>query len=815
MGDCHQAVTSQFFKEQSELDIKPQCSGPRRLVTVTRMRAAVVFWASFMRLLLGFVFGVTVLFSSSAGATSAVLAQGIRLEGVVLDQTHARVAKARVRLSFPSRPVLQTITGADGRFLFESVPAEAGVLIVEARGFAKVERTWKPGEVAANQIEIVLTPAAINEQVTVTASRTETRLDETAASVRVLSASDLSTTAAETIDDALRQVPGFQLFRRSGSRTANPTSQGVSLRGVGASGASRALVLADGVPLNDPFGGWIYWGRVPRSSLNRIEVVRGGASDLYGSGAMGGVIGLITRRVGPPLLELESSYGNQETGDASLFTGGRRGKLGASLAVELFKTDGYVIVPESERGPIDTPANSRHSAVNLRLEYDKKENLQFFVTASYFGESRANGTPVQTNQTHIRQVSTGVDWQSPRVGTLSLRLYSGLQVFDQNFSAVAGDRKTESLTRLQRVPSQVTGLTFQWARALGAKHTLVSGLDAREVRGASDEIVFVQSRASSLVGAGGRERDLGVFLKDIVRLTPRLSVMGGARIDRWRNYDAHADTRALRSGGTSTVEPFPNRVETAFSPQISLLYKPAGSVSLFASANKAFRAPTLNELYRSFRLGNILTLANESLRAERSTGGEAGVGINSFDGRLSLRGSFYWTEITQSIANVTLSSTPDLITRKRQNLGRIRSRGIEVEGKMRFSEYWSADVGYLHAGANVIEFPANRTLEGLRIPQVARDNLTFQLRYANPSRINLGVQGRVVGDQFDDDLNLFRLPGYFTIDALGSRRLNSRLEVFAAAENLFNRRYVTGRTPVTTVGPPLLLRVGFKLHLGS
>src|SRR3984893_2840779 len=98
MGDCQQAVTSQFFKEQSELDINPQCSVPRRLVTVTRMRAAVVFWASFTRLLLGFVFGVTVLFSSSAGATSTVLAQGIRLEGVVLDQTHARVAKARVGL---------------------------------------------------------------------------------------------------------------------------------------------------------------------------------------------------------------------------------------------------------------------------------------------------------------------------------------------------------------------------------------------------------------------------------------------------------------------------------------------------------------------------------------------------------------------------------------------------------------------------------------------------------------------------------------------------------------------------------------------
>src|ERR671929_131193 len=103
-------------------------------------------------------------------------------------------------------------------------------------------------------------------------------------------------TSAATLDDALRQVPGFTLFRRTGSRVANPTSQGVSLRGVGASGASRALVLADGIPLNDPFGGWVYWGRVPRASVERIEVLRGGASSLYGSSALGGVVNLITRR---------------------------------------------------------------------------------------------------------------------------------------------------------------------------------------------------------------------------------------------------------------------------------------------------------------------------------------------------------------------------------------------------------------------------------------------------------------------------------------------------------------------------------------
>src|SRR6266852_968597 len=143
-----------------------------------------------------------------------------------------------------------------------------------------------------------------SDSITVTATRTETRLSDTPSSVVVLSRATIDASAASTVDDALRQVPGFTLFRRSGSRSANPTSQGVSLRGIGASGASRALVLDDGVPLNDPFGGWVYWGRVPRASLDRVEVLRGGASDLYGSGAMSGVVQFVRRRDSTTVVDL-------------------------------------------------------------------------------------------------------------------------------------------------------------------------------------------------------------------------------------------------------------------------------------------------------------------------------------------------------------------------------------------------------------------------------------------------------------------------------------------------------------------------------
>src|SRR5688500_8298299 len=180
--------------------------------------------------------------------------------------------------------------------------------------------------------------AQVTDSITVTATRTETRVADTPASVVVLSRETLAATAAPALDDALRQVAGFTLFRRAGSRVANPTTQGVTLRGVGASGASRALVLDDGVPLNDPFGGWVYWGRVPRVALDRVEVLRGGASDLYGSSAMGGVVQFIRRR--SPGVSAEVSAGSDRTGTALLFAASTR----FSIAADFLTTDGFTLV---------------------------------------------------------------------------------------------------------------------------------------------------------------------------------------------------------------------------------------------------------------------------------------------------------------------------------------------------------------------------------------------------------------------------------------------------------------------------------------
>ena len=167
------------------------------------------------------------------------------------------------------------------------------------------------------------------------------------------------------------------------------------------------------------------------------------------------------------------------------------------------------------------------------------------------------------------------------------------------------------------------------------------------------------------------------------------------------------------------------------------------------------------------------------------------------------------------VANVTLQVTPALITRQRQNLGNTRSRGVDINASARISSSLTVSGGYEYVDATVLDFPANKALVGLRIPQVPRNQLTFQARYSNPSLFTVAFQGRMIGDQFDDDQNQFLLDRFFSLDASISRRVAKDVEVFGAFENLFDQRYTVALTPLKNIGPPILGRFGIRLRFGS
>ena len=385
------------------------------------------------------------------------------ISGTVTDQTGAAISGAEVTFTADSFSATQ-VTNDWGKFTFSNVPVEAGVARVSADGFQVNTADWRTG---SGPLQIVLLPATAAEQVTVTANRTGVRVVENATSVTILSGPDLEATAAFRMDDMLRQVPGFSLFRRTTSRAANPTTQGVSLRGLGASGASRALVLSDGFPLNDPFGGWVYWDRVPRESIDSIEVASGGASHLYGSDALGGVINIIRSPVNRDAISLEAAYGNENSPDLSLAASKTLGPWSIGLASELFRTDGYIAVPSDLRGAVDTPVNSQDATGDVTVRRKFGDRGSVFVRGSLFGESRHNGTPLQTNSTTIRELDFGGNWDGHELGAFQLRAYASRQNLDQSFSSIAADRNSESLTRTQRVPAQQVGFSVQWQHTYG------------------------------------------------------------------------------------------------------------------------------------------------------------------------------------------------------------------------------------------------------------------------------------------------------------------------------------------------------------
>ena len=747
------------------------------------------------------------------GCLLAFTARAQTVSGIVKDSQNAPVIAAKVSLIVNKAAVLTVQTDAGGRFSLAANNEKELSLRVEASGFTIFEKQLD-GNLEITQT-VVLSPADLQANVTVSVTGTATRLAETPASIVVLNRTTLENSAAQTVDDALRQVPGFTLFRRASSKTSNPTTQGANLRGVSGSGASRTAVLFDGASLNDAFGGWTYWDRIPRAAIEQIEVLRGGASSIYGNQALSGAINIVSKTadVKTPVLRVETSGGTQNTLDGSFFTGFAVKDWSFALAAETFQTAGYFPVPETQRGAADAPANSRHDNGFLTIEKRFAENARIFARASIFSERRDNGTNLQKNRTYFRQASFGGDFGNAKLGNFTFRSNVEAQVYDQTFSAVSSDRNVENLNRIQRVPSQAVGANLSWTRPV-ANHVLSASFEAKRINGFSDETAVSNNRATAAVGTGGQQNFFGFFAQDFWRVNAKLNLNFGGRIDFWRNVDGLSTARNLTADGSAGVTLFPDRGEHSFSPQISELYQISRNLTATATFNKSFRAPTLNELYRAFRVGNVLTLANENLSPERATNFEGGLRYALRKNKLNLRGTAFTTTVTNPVVSVTLAQTPSLITRQRQNLGKTRSNGVELDFEANLLKNLQISTGYLLVDARVVSFPGNASLVDKFLPQIARQQFTFQTFY-RPAKYSFGLQGRILGRQFDDDQNQFRLRPFLTLDLFASRRLGKNLEIFAAAENIFNKRYDIALTPTLNIGEPRAVRVGLRFNLGK
>jgi outer membrane receptor protein involved in Fe transport len=485
----------------------------------------------------------------------------------------------------------------------------------------------------------------------------------------------------------------------------------------------------------------------------------------------------------------------------------------------MFRTDGYILVPTWQRGTVDTPANSKDASVELTIGHKLGDKGRVFGRGNFYTEFRHNGTTIQTNDTQMGEGALGLDQQFGNGDSITLRGYGQIQGYNQRFSSVSADRNSESLTDLQHVPEQVVGGAGQWTHLFGRHQTFVGGADIMEVMGASDEQFFSSGTHTRNNASGGRQRIVGLFGEDLIRLK-NWTVVLGARVDDWNNFKASSICTPVAGTCPSPSVLYPSRSDLAFSPRLSVLRSLNQNISVTGSIYRAFRAPTLNELYRSFRVANVVTANNPFLNAERLTGAEAGIKLAALDRKLDLRGTVFWSDIVDPVENVTIDATANPVLRQKQNVGRIRSRGVELDGVVYISRDVQVSAGYAFTDATVVNYtvpPGEVSLLGNNVAQVPRNMFTWEARYWNPSRLMLSLQGRFVGNQFDDDQNQYPLGRYYTMDLQIARNLTRNLEVFAAAENLLNERYNVANTPTANgslfnIGPPLLYRIGLRVN---
>ncbi|MEO7270657.1 MAG: TonB-dependent receptor [Vicinamibacterales bacterium] len=764
---------------------------------------------------------LALLASATPSGPQAVAAAPV--EGTVRDSSGRAVAGAVVVLRPASGAERQTSSAADGHFTLAAAGGPA-VLLVRAGGFAESRQTLAAASPVP--LEIVLAPAGVSETVTVTATRGEQRTGDLPASISVLGRQEIRQSPAVVADDVLRQIPSFSLFRRTSSLSSHPTAQGVSLRGIGPSGVSRTLVLLDGVPFNDPFGGWVYWTRVPLDSLERIEVVDNSSSSLYGNYAMGGVINLMTAPAARRTVEVRSQYGNRESPKVDVTASDVWGKLGLVVDGSAFRTSGYPIVAAAERGAVDNNATVDFRNANVKLQYDPTDRIQANLRVGYFHEDRDNGKAStidrteEANQTTWKTISGGARFRLPDESTLQVSLSGDVETFRSNFLAVPAANPPRSIGRMtlnQRVPTDAIGGSAQWSRGVGRRQFFTLGTDWRQVDGDSEEDgldAVTGTQVTLRRVSGGTQRSFGFFVQDLWTPAAGLMVTLSARVDRWRNYDGHNFETSVPSGTptANNAPTLPDRDDTVASPRLAARYHLTSWASVWGDLGWGFRAPTLNELYRQFRVGTVLTLANNQLGPERLVGGEGGISIEPVRD-LTWRATWYDNRVKDPVSNVTLTTAGANVTQQRQNLGRTRITGVQTDVEYRLGSNWTVGGGYLFNRARVTEFATNPGLIGKSLAQVPRHRGSLQIEYTNPRYVTVAFGLQAIGNQFDDDQNTATrvLPGYSVVSLSASRRVSRNLEVFAGVQNLGDKQYVVGTLP-TTIGTPRLINGGVRVR---
>jgi outer membrane receptor protein involved in Fe transport len=676
---------------------------------------------------------------------------------------------------------------------------------------------------------LAILPAAFGQvlvldPLSVSSTRDPEPLSQVPYTVEILPGEAFADGASLTVDDALRASADFSLFRRNDSLTANPTSQGVSLRGLGPSGASRSLVLLDGVPLNDPFGGWVPWSLVPVDSLASAEIVPGGGASAWGNAALAGVIQLFSAQPLPGSGVAVVRMGDFNTRSADVAEAIPLGPGTLELRGGDFATDGTVLVAADDRGPVDIDAASRHNLASAIWRGALARDVGVVVTLRHYDEWRDNGTPYQENTFRQLFGSVALSGRASANETWSMTGYMEGQDASQTFSSVNNARTAETPASDQfDVPTTALGFagSTTWTDPGGGSTTL--GADARDIRGETrEDYAYADGAYASQRFAGGRQTFAGAFAEQSEPLGPSVHAIVGVRLDRWEDTDGHLRNVSIGTGALLLEDLYPTRTGTEFSPSAGLTWQATKELGFHFGGQRAFREPTLNELYRPFRQGNTTTLANPALSAEHADTGEIGATWKRDGLTVTVEG--FAARLEDAVSNVTLAEGPGTfplfgtlpagsVGQERLNLDRVDTQGVQFGLEWRPSDVWAARLSVIDEEATIAAASVAPALVGTTLPEVPRYNASLGLTWHPVRRLVLEARVCRTGSQYDDSENLLPLAPATVVDASLRFAVSSYAEVFATVDNLGNAQVETAHSSlgVFSIAPPRIVGGGARI----
>jgi outer membrane receptor protein involved in Fe transport len=703
--------------------------------------------------------------------------QASGVSGTVVTANDAVVAAAVVNVDQGGRRA-QAVTNERGEFRLENVSLPA-TLEVTAGGFASVRLS-----VTSSPVRVQLAAAGIRESILVSGASPQDSLRRPATGTTVLGAATLGAVPAVTLDETLRVIPGLSLFRRSSSRASNPTTHGVTMRGLSASGASRGLILLDGIPLHEGFGSWVTWTRLPALALESVEIDRGAQGATFGSDALGGAINLRSRQAARRSAEAGVIVGGPELWEVDGAASAIEGRASGVAAISFLDTGGVIPVAPESRGTVDVKAGARWSNGLFKTAWT--EAGQRFSAQLLIGrDERGNGTPAQNNDMEGGTFAVGYDGDA-RGTRVAVQAAAVRNQFNQSFSTVAAGRNSETTTFTQSMHTDATRGTVEAGRAIPKGYVSAR---AAYIRGAArfGELRFAGAGRGSIISTTRDLRDDSDAYSAHLGFAPVATVTlgGGIRHERRRAPER------LSTWDSATVA------------HLSGAWSASQRVAIRGAVASSHRWPTLNELVRNFQVGAVLTQANPDLLPERARSAEGGVTVTG--GRWLASATGFWSVVDDAIANFTIQTTPSII-RQRRNAGEARAAGAEMDFELRPHERARIRASAVVVNArfrNSIE-PA---LEGNRLPQVPRASFSLTGDVRLLKGVDASVLWRSLASQFDDDRNVFELADAHQLDVRVLARWRTLTWTFTV-DNALDERIEVGRTPLVTLAPGRTARVG-------